>query len=168
MDTTLTNKIKDEILLIQKRRHEFCMRKLAFATGLLGVGSASVRFSSSIDLSLLLYLVPLVAISFDIHILTEDFRIKRAGEFILKGFSNPTNEEIKWEKFVRKYPSFSAPLQYCFVTLIITIGAGVVILKTQPNTPSKIGFFILWFILSLAVESILTWKNLELRRKLIS
>ena len=89
----IATKLRAEIQESKKMRHDFVLRKFAFITVLLGLGSLAnkitVEDNITIDFVWLLFLVPVVAIAVDFYILTEDFRIKRAGEFLKSDIKPP-------------------------------------------------------------------------------
>ena len=99
----ITDKLRTEINDSKKIRHEFLMRKFSFVTVLLGAGSLRKLLDGdtvfSLDFAPLLFLVPIVAIAFDLIILSEDYRIKRAGEFLRARASDIDEDEREWENF---------------------------------------------------------------------
>jgi hypothetical protein len=102
----------------------------------------------------ILYIIPLISIGFDIYILTEDFKIKRIGEF-LKNKSD--SDFIEWENWVSKYKNpyatFGAPL----FTMISLLGAGFLLIKNISCCDTECIFFIIWFLILLIIEKFL-WK----------
>src|SRR6185503_3161329 len=73
--------LREEKLQTQTSRTKYVTQKLAYATGLLALGSLKSG-SGSVDLSPLLYSVPLLALAFDLYILGEDYSVKRIGCFL--------------------------------------------------------------------------------------
>ena len=61
-ETEFFKHLRDEKLATEESRSKYTLRKLAYATALLGVGSLTIE---RLELSFLLYLVPLVAFAFD-------------------------------------------------------------------------------------------------------
>ena len=107
-------KLHDEIKETQKRRHEFILKKFAFGGTLLGLGSLSVPVSDGLTITLmpLLYIVPLLAVAYDIYIVAEDYGIKRAGAFLRLNRGETDKIERLWEAFVGKYDRSLAPFGY--------------------------------------------------------
>ena len=62
-ETEFLKHLREEKLAAEDLRGTYTLRKLAYATALLGVGSLSIE---RLGLSFLLYLVPLVAFAFDL------------------------------------------------------------------------------------------------------
>ena len=148
----IIDKLRSEIQEGKKMRHEFALRKFAFLTALLGGGALinKVPPDFSVNLAWLLLLVPIVAIAFDIYILTEDYRIKRAGEFLRL---NSTNIEKKWEEFCQKNPNHLSSLAFAFVTLIYLLGAGFILKQNQ--LPTIQAYFWGWVGFVVIVEVVL-------------
>ncbi len=149
------NKLRAEIQESKKMRHDFVLRKFAFSTALLGFGGLGPTTHSSgaaIDFSLLLYLVPVVAIAFDFYIVTEDYRIKRAGEFIRRGRSGAEDEEKDWEEFAKNKPNDTSLFAFGFVTIVYLVGAALILWQTDP-VPRW--FFFMWLVVVVLAEAIM-------------
>jgi len=114
--------LRREIESTQARRHKYVLAKLAFVTGLLGVGLAG---KDSIATGQLLYLVPLVTFVFDLYILGEDFSVKRAGRFIRESAGSP-DEERTWERAVIRtrdwFSYFAGPLSSALALVAAIFG----------------------------------------------
>jgi isopentenyldiphosphate isomerase len=114
--------LREEKLAAEESRSNYTLRKLAYATALLGVGSLTIeRF----ELSFLLYLVPLVAFAFDLYILAEDYSVKRIGAFL--GSSSADAAERQWEKWVAQNRDPFAPFAMPVLTTLLLLGAAAVI-----------------------------------------
>ncbi|MCG8429675.1 MAG: hypothetical protein MJA29_00650 [Candidatus Omnitrophica bacterium] len=137
------------------------MRKFAFGTGLLGLGSFSILtiVSTSLDLSLLLCLIPLVAIAFDLYIIIKDYKIKRAGAYLRKKKCRSTCEEKGWEDYANKYPSRLSTVAFAVVTILYLLGAAAILYQTELN---KI-LFIFWIYIVLFIEFVLAIVAFTLR-----
>lgn len=157
-------KLRNEIQGAKGYRHDFILRKFGFATGLLGIGSLSTTLpnGTQIDFVPLLYLVPLIAIAFDSYILVEDYRIKRAGEFIRRKQCGASKTEIEWEKFAHIHPNKGSNVTFFFVTLLYLFGAALVIYQTDPS----ILLFVSWVALVVFIEIILLVMAFYLREYL--
>jgi len=121
-NTEFLKHLRDEKLATEEVRANYTFRKLAYATALLGAGSLSFE---RLDLSFLLYLVPFVAIAFDLYILAEDYSVKRIGAFL--GASSPDAVERHWEKWIAQNRDRFAPVAMPVLTILLTTGAAFVI-----------------------------------------
>jgi len=74
------NKLDEEKFKHKEHRHEFVKQKLMYIIGLFSIGSLNT--GDQIDLSVLLYFVPFVALAYDVFIFSEDFKVKRSGVYI--------------------------------------------------------------------------------------
>jgi hypothetical protein len=157
-------RLRGEIKHGIQRRHEFSLRKLSFCVALLGLGALNkipIGSAQILSLTSLLYLVPLVAIAFDLYIVAEDFRIKHAGEYLAKEESGSGPAERYWESFVKKHDNPFAPWAFFIVTVILLIGAILLLLKASHN----ILFISIWGGVLLSTEIYLLWYSLHLRSR---
>ena len=120
----ITAKLRNEINIGKQHRHEYVMRKFSTTSVLLGAGSIKTQFggnAGSVDFTLLLFLVPLVALAFDMYIFAEDYRIRRAGGFIRNQRGIAVEGEGDWEDFCKANRNELASIPSGFVTLILLI-----------------------------------------------
>ena len=96
MDNTLLDRLRQEISETLHRRHKFDLLKIAFVSALLGFGA--VKIGNVVDFYQTLYLVPLVAVFFDLLIMGEHFSIRRLGAFLRLHSTDPL--ERQWQQFV--------------------------------------------------------------------
>lgn len=126
--------LQDEKLKTQATRSSYVRQKLAYATGLLALGSLK---PGSDKLSLLLYLlVPLLSIVFDLYILGEDYSVKRIGSFL--GAGSVDGLEKRWEEYVFENRDPFAPFAAPMLTTIFAIAAGFAAgfaARSQPDAP---------------------------------
>ena len=97
--------LRAEKLKAQDTRGTYTEKKLAYATALLGFGALGTNLGQlsalgGINLGLLLYLVPVVALAFDLYILGEDYSVKRIGAFLARKTTDPLEKE--WEAWAAK------------------------------------------------------------------
>lgn len=128
--TEFLKHLRSEKLKAQEARTAYTLRKLAYATTLLGLGSFNIEIKpdpaiGSINLGWLLYLTPWVAIAFDLYILAEDYSVKRFGAFL--GQNSPDALEQQWEKWVSKYRDPFAPFAMPALTTLLLIAAALII-----------------------------------------
>lgn len=152
LHTAFLAALHEEKTRTQAERANYIASKLAFVTGLFGVGSLRV---SGTDFHYLLYLIPLVAIGYDLYVQAADSSIKKMGAFLRAHPSARTSQsERDWEEFSARYRDRYAPVANTLVTYVVTLAAAVLIYVQRPAGGS--GFwavFIPWLIACLAVET---------------
>ena len=157
-------KLRAEIQEGKKMRHDFVLRKFAFLTVLLGGGGLTNQIPATklgVEFAWLLLLVPVVALAFDFYILTEDYRIKRAGEFIRRRAINVGEDEKEWERFSKDHPNHLSTAAFALVTLIYLSGAAF-ILNTSANEKAKEILFE-WVFFVVFIEVLLVIASIGLR-----
>ena len=126
--------LHNEKIKTQSERATYVNSKLAFVTGLFGLGSLNI---GTMELHWLLYLIPLVAIGYDLYIRAADLSIKKIGAFLRSHPESGTGESEKaWESFSAKCRDSIAPIANTLFTLVVTIAAALYIyvqnqLKTE-------------------------------------
>lgn len=148
--------LRREIESTQARRHRYVLAKLAFVTGLLGVGLAG---KDSAATGQLLYLVPLVTFVFDLYILGEDFSIKRAGRFIRESADSP-DEERTWEKAVTRtrdwFSYFAGPLSSALALVAAIFGLRLLRAGAAPVWWIALGaIFVLVVLVHRTIQSVI-------------
>ena len=128
-DQEFLRALHEEKIRTQNERTQLITMKLAFIAVLFGLGSVNmgIRFDIA-DIFWLLYIIPLVAISYDLYIMSADSRIKRIGAFLGR---NPVSlagkAEREWERFCASYRDGMAPSANMFFSAIVTLGAAAFI-----------------------------------------
>ncbi len=142
----IAGKLRAEINKSKSLRHTFILRKFAFGTALMGLGALTIKNGHYLEIgfSTLLYIVPLVAIAFDLYIFSEDFRIVRAGLFINSKMSGASSSEKDWEEFINKHPNNASIFSFFWVTLIYIVISAAILYWTQSETHP--GLFWIWLI----------------------
>lgn len=148
--------LHDEKIDAQNARAEYVVRKLIFATALLGGGVTSIE---NFNLSALLYLAPYVTIAFDLYYLAEDYSIKRIGGFLSAKSMNPIERE--WEKWVNKNRDPFAPFSMSFLTSLITLGAAFASWQKGVIINDLLFFFLFGFPLLISWILFFHYKNLK-------
>jgi isopentenyldiphosphate isomerase len=115
--------LQEEKLQTQKTRENYTLKKLAYATALLGIGS--FKLDKIINLNFLLFFVPFVALVFDFYILGEDYSIKRIGAFLSKNSNNDLEQQ--WENWVSQNRDPFAPIAMSSLTTLLLIGSALII-----------------------------------------
>lgn len=156
----IASKLRAEIQESKKMRHDFVLRKFSFITILLGLGSlaSKIPMDATIDFAWLLFLVPIVAIAFDFYILTEDFRIKRAGEFLKSDIKSVDEDEKEWEEYSKNNQNIASTFAFSFVTLIYLLGAATLLFQSNNET---INAYFWWWVVF--VELALIYSSVMLR-----
>ena len=139
-ETEFLEHLRSEKLKAAEARTNYALRKLAYVTALLGIGSVDIE---KFNLSALLYLVPFVALAFDLYILGEDYSVKRIGAFL--GAKNSGALEQQWEQWVSNNRDPFAPVAMPILTTLAFLGAAIVIwIGSHPGSP----FFWMWMALA--------------------
>ena len=150
-DQEFLRALHEEKIRTQNERTQLITMKLAFITVLFGLSSVNMRIDIA-DIFWLLYFVPLVAISYDLYIMSADSRIKRVGIFLGR---NPVSlagkAEKEWERFCTSYRDGMAPSANMFFSTIVTLGAAAFI-RSQAGLAEKFMklWFAVWIVISLA------------------
>jgi hypothetical protein len=144
--------LHEEKIRTQNERAKLITMKLAFITVLFGLSSVNMKIEIA-DIFWLIYFVPLVAISYDLYIMSADSRIKRVGVFLGRHpVSLAGRAEQEWERFCTSYRDSMAPSANMFFSVIVTLGAAAFIHTQQSWTERFIRlWFAVWLVLSLAV-----------------
>jgi hypothetical protein len=98
----------------------------------------------------LLYFIPLVAICYDLYIMSADSRIKRIGTFLGRHPDSRAGEaEKQWERFCIIYRDGLAPSANMFFSIVVTVAAAVFITTQQSLEDHEFKvFFASWLVVS--------------------
>ena len=113
-----------EILHHKEKRAAFTLQKLAFITALFGLAVFKLWSSDSNlpkTFNILVIIIPFVAISYDVYIYAEDYKVKRAGTFLRRhtcASNCISNCEKDWELYVQD--KHREPLA-TFATMALTL-----------------------------------------------
>ena len=129
-ETEFIKHLRAEKFNAQESRSKYTLQKLSYATVLLGVGSLNVDILQigalgPINLGFLLYLVPWVALAFDLYIMGEDYSVKRFGAFL--GANSPDGLERHWERWVSRNRDPFAPTAMPILNMLLLLGAAIMI-----------------------------------------
>jgi hypothetical protein len=147
-DREFRRALHEEKIRTQNERAEYVTRKLAFITVIFGISSVNLGIEIA-DIYWLLYFIPLVAICYDLYIMSADSRIKRIGVFLGR---HPVSEtERMWEKFCASHRDSLAPSANMFFSVIVTVAAAIFIRfqQPQPNELERL-LFASWLAISFA------------------
>jgi hypothetical protein len=166
-DSEFLRALHEEKIRTQNERADYVTRKLAFVTVLFGISSVNLGIKI-VDICWLLYFIPLIAISYDLYIMSADSRIKRIGIFLGRHpASRAGPAEKEWEHFCTDYRDNIAPSANVFFSVIVTLGAAMFIHTQQPAPQGylKIGFAV-WLVLSLMVIAGLWFRHQNLIKRI--
>lgn len=90
-------RLHEEKLRAQERRGILIQRKVVWLTGLFAVGA--IELPLQIGSTLILYLLPLLALIFDLYVMGEDYGIKRMGTFVRTHHEGTPDAD--WEEWLR-------------------------------------------------------------------
>jgi hypothetical protein len=135
-ETEFIKHLHTEKLKAEEARTTYTLRKLAYATTLLGLGSldfdlgqiidaGNVTAAGNIHLGLLLYLAPWVALASDLYILAEDYSVKRFGAFLWK--NSPDVSERGWEEWVSENRDPFGPIAMPTLTTVLLVAAALIL-----------------------------------------
>jgi hypothetical protein len=124
-----------EISLHKSKRTTFILQKLAFITAIFGVASIQLFTNrAQVDIVVLpmqnlwiLYIIPIMALAYDIYIYAEDYKVKRIGAFIRTNSimqDTMCSGELEWQKYVedgRREPL--ATYATMMLTIILSLAA---------------------------------------------
>lgn len=158
-DREFLRALHEEKIRTQNERADYVTRKLAFITVLFGISSVNLGIKIT-DIYWLLYFIPLVAISYDLYIMSADSRIKRIGIFLGRHpASRAGAAEREWEHFCTDYRDGIAPSANILFSIIVTFVAAIFVHTQQPELVGyyKLGFAA-WLTLSLiAIIGLWIW-----------
>lgn len=149
------DELYDEKLKHKEHRHEFVKLKLLFVIGMSGIGSLPNH--ALIDLSILLYFIPFVALAYDVYIFSEDFKVKRIGLYIRSVPELKAEEDAAWERWLcakserREKSSMIASL----VLTIVTLFSSSYLLSLRSDGAT--GFVHVWWLISCAVSIVVVF-----------
>jgi hypothetical protein len=111
----------------QSRRQQLTLRKVTWIIVLFA--ASTLKLPIDLKTQDFLYIVPFIAIIFDLYILGESFGIRRFARHMREEYSNWPDG--KWETFMmgRRDPFSTSGLAYS--TLVILVGAGLLLLERQ-------------------------------------
>jgi hypothetical protein len=159
------DKLDEEKLKHKEHRHEFVKQKLMYIIGLFSLGSLNA--GDQINLSVLLYFVPFVALAYDVFIFSEDFKVKRIGIYVRTQESFNASDEAAWEKWLNEKPKHREQMAlFASIGLtLITMALSSFLLRPR-NQSDNIYLFVWWFaacfVLSLLVFGLSLYRRSQL------
>ena len=153
-------RLHEEKLRAQERRGILIQRKVVWLTGLFAVGA--IELPLGIGSTLILYLLPLVALIFDLYVMGEDYGIKRMGTFVR--LQHEGTPDADWEEWLRagskddpsgKRDAF-ARWALRVGSVLVLLGSALLLGLTGVASPV---FFWSWFMASLGLLVAAYWLN---------
>jgi hypothetical protein len=159
-DQEFLRTLHKEKIRTQNERAELVKKKLAFSTVLFGIGSLNFGFRIE-EFFWILYFVPLLAICFDLYIMSADSRIKRIGAFLGRHpQSDAGKAEQEWERFCSVHRDNIAPSANIIFSIIGTLCSAILIHTQQSLILTNMQlWFSIWLIASIAVIIGLWWRH---------
>jgi hypothetical protein len=141
-----------EKIRTQNERANLVQKKLAFITVFFGIGSVNFGFRIE-GFFWILYFVPLVAICFDLYIMSADSRIKRIGAFLGRHpQSDAGKAEQEWERFCTVHRDNIALFANIIYSIIGTLCSAILIHAQQSLIHVYMQlWFSIWLIASITV-----------------
>jgi hypothetical protein len=166
-DQEFLRALHEEKIRTQTERADYITRKLAFVTVLFGLSSMNLGVSIA-DFYWLLYFIPLVAICYDLYIMSADSRIKRIGTFLGRHPGSMAGEaERQWEKFCISYRDGLSPSANMFFSIIVTLAAAVFIRTQQSSDRHEFKvLFAAWLVISMLAIVALWLRHRDIIRKI--
>ena len=141
MHESVLGKIHGEIAETQKRRFQLYILKIGFVTALLGFGGIHIQEVSSFYQAL--YLVPLVAVFFDLLIMGEHISIRRMGTY-LRLYSE--EDEKTYEGYVMRHRDKFITVGLAGFTTLSFVAAFFLLRVTKVKMNDRVSLVdIVWF-----------------------
>jgi hypothetical protein len=150
---TFLGELRQEIMFSQERRGKIVRLKLTFISSFFGLGSLN-KFeinNVSFHTEYLFYIIPIIALIFDLYVMGEDFGIKRAAKFIKNRLETPQTEK-DWENSVDLKRDRFSYIAFILSALLIL---GICVYMVYPQEDCSKTLFWWWFSLS----SLTVWLN---------
>jgi hypothetical protein len=149
-DQEFLRALHEEKIRTQTERADYITRKLAFIAVLFGLSSFNLGINI-VEIYRLLYFIPLVAICYDLYIMSADSRIKRIGTFLGRHPGSIAGEaEKQWERFCIRYKDGLAPSANMFFSMVVTIAAAVFMSAQQSLEDHGFRvYFASWLVISI-------------------
>lgn len=165
-DQEFLRALHEEKIRTQTERADYMTKKLASVTVLFGLSSVNLGIAIA-EIYWLLYFIPLVAICYDLYIMSADSRIKRIGIFLGRHPGSQAGKaEKQWELFCIHYRDGLAPSANMFFSMVVTLAAAVFI-RTQSS--GKYEFRVLfsaWLVISMLAIVALWLRHQKIIKKL--
>lgn len=160
MIANFNDKLRIEISETQKSRKDYVIKKITFLLTLIGIGS--IKIADHIDMYKLHYIIPAIAVGFDLYIAGEDFSIKRIGKFLS---IHSHKDERNYETFVSNHRDyFSIFANMLFSLIIIIISAFIINMNELIISKSFILLFVIYAISIIIIQIIIFCQRKKLMK----
>lgn len=132
----------------QEERAKYNAHKITFIIGFISLGSFQI--ANVLNLNWLLYLVPVIAICFDLYIDAANSSIKKMGLFLRR--NSKSTLEKKWEMFSSENRNYLAPISNFIITIVSTL---ISFYGIYASKKYQLGIWVLWYIIVFLIEIIL-------------
>jgi hypothetical protein len=157
-DREFLAKLREEMGQCVQRRFQFQLAKVTSLGTLIGAGVLLVK---DIQLTVFFYVIPYIAMTFDLFIVSESFRLRRLSSFVHNEKKKFGDAEFRWEAFVRANPGRLASIANYLFTVITATGCTIILVMMQgPNLWFKNAFNIVWLAVLVGTLVFHRWLNL--------
>ena len=140
--------LREEMQQVRRSRFQCQLAKVTAVGSLIGAGALLTKQS---DTYMLFYIVPFVAVAFDLFALGESFTMRRMHTFVKKRSSGA---EKQWQDYVAKHPNRYTAYGNLGITVLCALGCGVIIWQEKRDP----GPLAVWAI-SLATAMLIIWRR---------
>lgn len=155
-DQEFLGHLREEIIKTQCLRAKYIFRKLTFVISLLGLGSIQ---ADRVDFTGILYIVPFIAIAFDLYIVAGDYSVKRIGNFLKQ--NSLSEKEKQWQEYVNNKRNPFTPFAMILLTMAVIVICFFIIFTREPNFI----FLFFWLVLTSGASVKLYLRNKEFRKQ---
>lgn len=154
-------KLREEMMKSRDSRTKLQLAKVTSLGTLMGIGAL---YAEKTDLAILYYIIPIIAVAFDLFCLGFSFGIRRIGNFIYSTKTGLYDIEWFWEETVRNNKDTYSRLANIVVTILFSVVSVVILVLTHKEGDwFAVNFNLIW--LTIVVLCIL-FVNLYLEHKL--
>lgn len=152
--------LRKEVFQTQERRGKILALKLTFISSFFGIGALEKVKGLSLEINTyyVFYIIPFIALIFDLYLMGEDYAVKRAGNFLKYNRSTPPVEK-EWEEYIEdgKRDVFST-WAYRISTVLIVLFCVLMLIPEKVYMETTfwiwVSFCILYIILQFLYKAI--------------
>lgn len=141
---------REDMYHTRQRRFQYQITKVTSLTTLMGGGSLLV---DKLQITMLFYIIPFLAIAFDFFILGESFTLRRMARFTQIYKQESQDAESRWENFVKANPDKFSSIANLIITFSSFVGCFLILIFK--NGGGTAWFFqplnMLWFCFMIAL-----------------
>jgi drug/metabolite transporter (DMT)-like permease len=142
-DKSFFAKLREDMFHTRGRRFQYQLAKVTSIGSLMG---ASALVGQNHIVALFYYIIPFVAIAFDLFILGESFTLRRLAAFIRHQKARAYDSEVEWERFVKRNADILASLANLIITVSCAVGCSLILIlaSSKPTDWFSNGLNICW------------------------